>query len=141
MKSNKEIVQAFIESVWNLRQLEKIGDFVSEHYRDFSFLPSIPPTREGLKSWIENTSAAFQHKTSIESIICEGNEVAARITFEVRHIGTWRNIGPTGRTISVKGFRFFKLHSGKIIQHWALIDGEALQTALTDQYHGCEIPS
>lgn len=139
MKSNKEIVTSFIQSVWNLRQLERIDDFVSDNYRDFSFLPAIPPTRDGLRMWIENTTVAFDHHTTIESMIEEYDQVAVRISFEVRHIGTWRGIAPTGRTTSVKGFRFFKLEGGKISQHWALLDGEALQTALTDQYHGCEI--
>jgi predicted ester cyclase len=141
MKTNKEIVCSFIESVWNAQQFQKINDFVSDQYRDHSFLPVVPPTRDGLKLWIQNTSVAFRHKTTIESVVEEADQVAVRITFEVAHIGTWRNIPPTGRTTSVKGFRFFRLENQKITEHWALIDGEALQTALTDTYHGCEIPS
>jgi predicted ester cyclase len=141
MKNNKEIVKSFIESVWNLRQLERIDDFVSGNYRDFSFLPAIPPTRDGLRTWIENTTSAFDHHTTIESMIAEGDQVAVRISFKVKHIGTKRGIDPTGRTTTIKGFRLFMLEGEKISQHWALIDGEALQTALTDQYHGCEIPT
>lgn len=141
MKSNKEIVQAYIESVWNLRQVDRIDEFVDSNYRDYSFLPAIPPTIDGLKTWIENTTLAFDHKTLIESVIEEDDQVAIRITFEVRHVGKWRNIDPTSRMVSAKGFRFFKLKDQKITHHWALIDGEALQTALTDQYHGCEIPT
>ena len=139
--SNKEIIRSFIECVWNGRQLDQINEFISCDYQDFSFLPAIPPTKAGLRSWIENTSAAFDHKTTIESILQEADEVAVRITFEVKHIGVWRNIAPTGRTIAIKGFRFFRLTNNKITHHWALIDGEALQTALTDQYHGCEVRS
>lgn len=141
MKSNTEIVRSFIESIWNARELDRMSEFVSDHYRDYSFLPAVLPTKEGLKVWIESTSAAFDHNTRIESVIQEGDQVAVRITFEVTHIGKWRNIPPTGRVTSVRGFRFFRLENQKITHHWALIDGEALQTALTDEYHGCEIPN
>lgn len=141
MKSNKEIVNQFIQTIWNSRQLDQINEFIADDYQDYSFLPAIPPTRDGLKLWIENTSRAFDHKTIIDSSIEEGDYVAVRVTFYATHIGKWRNVEPTSRTASVKGFRFFRLNDGKIRQHWGMIDGEALQTALTDQHHGCMIPT
>lgn len=140
-KTNKEIAWTFIEFIWNARQLDQIEDFISDDYQDFSLLPAIPPTRDGLRMWIENTSIAFDHKTNIESIVEEGDVVAARISFNVTHIGVWRGIEPTGRTVSVKGFRFFRLANQKIVAHWALIDGEALQRALSDQHNGCVLPA
>ena len=139
MKTNTEIVSSFISTIWNAKVLDRIHEFISEDYLDHSFLPAVPPTRAGLKTWIENTSLAFDHHTTIESSIAKDYHVALRITFEAKHIGKWRNIEATGRSVSVKGFRFFRLREKKIIEHWALIDGESLQTALTDQYHGCEI--
>ena len=139
-RSNADVVKHYIRSIWNARQLDRVDEFVADEYCDFSFLPAIPPTREGLKIWIENTSLAFDHETVIEAIVEEADHVAVRLTFTVKHIGKWRGIAPTYKTVSVKGFRFFRLRDQKIVQHWALIDGEALQTALTEQHHGCEIP-
>ena len=138
-RSNTEIVKDFIQCVWNSGALDRIPEFIADDYHDFSFLPAVPPNRDGLTFWIENTSRAFDHTTTIESTVEEKDQVAVRISFTAKHIGPWRNLPPTSRTVTVKGFRFFQLKDRKIFRHWALIDGEALQTALTDEYHGCEI--
>jgi predicted ester cyclase len=137
--TNKQIVLNYIETVWNGRRLDEIDHFISAGYEDHSLINAIPPNRNGLRIWIENTSKAFDHKTTVETIVAEGDDVAVRVSFEVNHIGVWRGIEPTNKRVVVKGFRFFCLRDGKIVSHWALIDGEALQTALTEQPHGCAI--
>lgn len=138
---NKEIVLDYIETVWNQRKLDQLEQFVSDDYKDHSIIPAIPPNRTGLKLWIESTSKAFEHNTVVETVLQDNDDVAVRLSFQATHIGSWRGIEPSGRQATVKGFRFFKLRDGKIIAHWALLDGEALQTALTDKPHGCAIPN
>jgi len=39
----------------------------------------------------------------------------------------------------VIGYRLFKIKDGKIIEHWALIDGQAIENQLKDASHGCKI--
>ncbi|HWI93636.1 MAG TPA: ester cyclase [Flavisolibacter sp.] len=111
---NKQTVERFIQEVWNNRNFDVLDEVLHPDYQDHSFLPSVPPTKEGLKFWIQNTSDAFDHKTHIESIVSEGNHVAIRIRFSVTHIGTWRGVAPTGRQANIKGFRFFTLKDGKL---------------------------
>ena len=136
--SNKQVVEQFIEQVWNQQRLDTLDSFRHKDFHDHSFPASIPPTKEGLAMWIKNTSAAFNHHTSIEAIVTEGNHVAIRIQFSATHIGIWRGIEATSKTITTKGFRFFTLKDGKIIAHHALIDGEALYSQLTEVYAGCQ---
>lgn len=135
--SNKQVVEQFIEQIWNKQQLDTLDNLVHEDYKDYSFLPSVPPTKDGLVMWVKNTSAAFNHHTRIEDIVAEGEQVAIRVQFAVTHIGTWRGIAATGKTATIKGFRFFTLKDGKIIAHHALMDGEALQSQLSEVYAGC----
>lgn len=137
--NNKQVVEQFIEQIWNKQKMDVLDSLVHKDYRDHSFLPSVPPNREGLVMWIRNTSAAFNHHTSIEDIVAEGDQVAIRVLFSATHIGTWRGIAASGKTATVKGFRFFRLKDGKIIEHHALIDGEALQSQLTEVYAGCQV--
>ena len=139
INKNKQTVQRFIDEVWNNKNFDVLDEILHPDYRDHSFLSSVPPTKEGRKFWIQNTSAAFDHETQIESIVAEGDEVAVKIRFSVAHIGTWRRIEATGRRASIKGFRFFSFKDGKIAAQHALIDGEALQSQLTEVYKGCEI--
>lgn len=137
--SNKQVVEQFIEQVWNQQQLDALNSFMHEDFHDHSFPAGIPPTKEGLAMWIKNTSAAFNHHTSIEAIVAEDDQVAIQIQFSATHIGTWRGIEATSKTVLTKGFRFFTLKDGKIIAHHALIDGEALQSQLTEVYAGCQV--
>lgn len=139
--NNKQTVERFIEEVWNNKIFSVLDEILHPEYRDYSFLSSVSPTKEGLKLWIQNISAAFDHQTYVESIVGEDDHVAVRIRFSVTHIGSWRGIDATGKQATIKGFRFFTLKDGKIAEQHALIDGEALQTRLTEVYKGCEIRS
>jgi predicted ester cyclase len=137
--SNKKIVEDFLETIWNERKMTEIEKFVSADYVDHSFSSGISPDINGLKTWIENTSKAFDHKSVIETIVEENDHVAVRISFHATHIGKWRNMDATNRNVVVKGFRLFHLKNELIIAHWALIDGEALEAAITDSQHACAI--
>lgn len=136
---NKQLVHGFINQLWNGGDFSNADEILHPDYRDHSFPPQVPPTKQGLQLWIENTSKAFDHHTSVESMTAEEDAVAVRIRFTVKHIGVWRGIEPTGKEVTVKGFRFFHLKDGRIASHHALIDGEALQTALLEVFQGCEM--
>jgi predicted SnoaL-like aldol condensation-catalyzing enzyme len=137
--SNKILVREFIRQVWNERKLELIDHFIHADYHDHSFIPAIPTNKEGLLQWVAAISASFDHQTVIASMVAEDDMVAAHILFKVKQVGKWRNIEPSGKEAEVKGFRHFRVKDGKIAEHWALLDGEALQTALTNTVHGCAV--
>jgi len=104
---NRQIVSDYIETVWNKLELTSIKKFLSDDYQDYSLIPGVPPDRNGLLLWIQNTSEAFDHSTIIESAVAEDDYVAVRISFKITHKGTWRNIPSTGREAIVKGIPFF----------------------------------
>ncbi len=130
-QSNKNLVSEFMTEIWNKRHLNLLDDFLHESYRDDSLPDGFPPNQAGLRSWIQSNSQSFDHLTAIESMVAEDDMVAIRISFQVKHIGLWRGLSPSGRSAKVKGFRFFRLGDGKIIQHWAMIDGNALHAQLS----------
>jgi predicted SnoaL-like aldol condensation-catalyzing enzyme len=136
---NRQLAVDFIERLWNERDFAAADEILHSDYRDHSFLPQVPPTKEGLLFWITNTSKSFDHHTKIESIVADEDTVALRIIFEVTHIGLWRGIEPTGTKVPVKGFRYFTVRDGKIVSQHALIDGETLYTQLTQMHQGCTI--
>ena len=137
--TNKKTVTAFIGQVWNGGDFSVLPELLADDYRDYSFLPQLPPTREGLELWVKNTSQAFDHHTTIESMAAEGDLVAVHVRLHVKHTGTWRSLAPTGKEVAVKGFRFFRMKNGKIAEQHALIDGEALYHELSGTYQGCTV--
>lgn len=60
----------------------------------------------------------------------EGSKCVLRIKMQMKHIGAWRGIPATGMEVSTSGYRMFRVQDGKIIEHWALVDGSAVERQL-----------
>lgn len=137
--SNKKIVTAYIDTVWNQGKLDNLERFLAPNFEDHSLPNPLPPNKEGLKLWVLGTGKSFEHQTIIEDIVAERNKVIIKIRMNIKHIGTWRNIEPTGAIASIIGYRNFTLKNDKIVAHWALIDGNSIENKLKDAAIGCKI--
>lgn len=136
---NSILVQDFINQVWNNKAFEKLDKFLHADFKDYSLPPMLPKDKEGTKKWVINTGASFEHHTIIEEQVTEGDKCMVKIKMNLKHIGTWRDIEPTGLDLQTTGYRYFKIKDGKIIEHWAMIDGQAIENQLKDAAHGCKI--
>lgn len=139
MEENKTIVTNFVEKIWNQNQLEEIDNYVSADFIDNSLPPALPADKEGMKLWIIGTGKSFEHKTIIDDIVCEEDKVMLKMRMQLKHIGVWRGIEPTHFEISTVGYRYYKLKDGKIAEHWALLDGNAIENQLQEAKHVCKI--
>jgi predicted ester cyclase len=136
---NSILVQNFINQIWNNNAFEKLDSFLHADFKDNSLPPVFPADREGTKKWITSTGISFEHNTVIEDQVTEGNKSIVKIRMNLKHIGVWRDIQPTGIELNTIGYRYFKLKDGKIIEHWALIDGQTIENGLKEAAHGCKI--
>jgi len=135
----RNIVSAFIDAIWNNAQFNKLDDYLHPDFVDYSLPPNLPPDKTGTIKWIEATGKSFIHNSVIEAQVTEGDKSMLKIKMDLKHIGLWRGIEPTGLDISAIGYRFFKVADGKIIEHWALLDGNAIENQLRDTAQGCKI--
>jgi predicted SnoaL-like aldol condensation-catalyzing enzyme len=136
---NKSIVSNFIEEIWNQNQFEKFDNYIYTDFIDHSLPPALPANKYGMKLWIIGTGKSFEHKTIIDDLVCEDNKVMLKIRMLLKHIGVWRGIEPTNFEISTVGYRYYKLADRKIIEHWALIDGNSIENQLKEASKGCKI--
>ena len=136
---NKKIITGFIEEIWNQNNFDKMDAYIHPAFSDHALPPSLPPNVDGIKLWIESTGKSFEHKTIIDEMVSEDDKVIIKIKMLLKHIGLWRDIEPTMAEIYAVGYRYFKLADDKIIEHWALIDGNAIENQLKDTTHGCKI--
>jgi len=137
---NSKLVQQFIEEIWNKRSFEMLDTLLHPSFADHSLSPTLTPDKEGLKKWIHATGVSFEHETIIEDQVVENDRVIVRIKMKLKHIGVWRSIEPTGIEVDTTGYRYFKIKDERIIEHWALIDGERIENQLKQASHGCKIP-
>jgi len=118
----KDIVAKYIEEVWNRGNLGSLADMTTA---DFTYhLGGQPPRdREGMEQFLAATRTAFPDwRVEIESIVGEGELVAARWRGEVTHLGPFHGLPATGRKISVTGINFYRLDGGKVAQEWEETD-------------------
>lgn len=137
--NNAALVRDFIDQIWNNRAFENLDSYLHSDFNDYSLPPLFSPDKEGLKKWITDTSSSFEHNTIIDDQVTEGDKSIIKIRIYLRHIGFWRNLAPTAIQLSTVGYRLFKIDQGKIREHWALIDGQAIEKQLTEAVHGCKV--
>ncbi|MET3875642.1 ester cyclase [Chitinophaga sp. OAE865] len=131
IQEQKEFITHYINTIWNLGDTSRLEQFLHPDYVDHSLPPGLPPDSTGLKQWIALTHASFQPQTIINEQVAEPGTCMIRITMHMKHTGTWRKIPPTGLTVSIPGYRCFRLQDNRIIEHRALIDGNTLEKKLT----------
>lgn len=135
-----ELVTQFMEQVWNRQNLHLLDDFLHPDFKDHSLPDTLPNNKQGLQAWVNATSASFEHLTVIEDQVSENDKCVIKVSLHLKHIGTWRDIAPSGLEVQTGGYRLFRLKDGKIIEHWALIDGQAIENQLKNVFHGCKLP-
>lgn len=137
--THKQQVAGFIEDIWNTAGFEKLSTYLHESFTDHSLPPGFPPDRNGLQQWVEATGRSFRHRTVIDDLVSEGHKVMVKIRMELTHTGLWRGIEPTHKEITANGYRFFLFSENRIISHWGLIDGNAIENQLKETAHGCKL--
>lgn len=136
---NSIVVQNFIEQIWNNKAFEKLDNFLHPDFKDHSLSPLLPPDKKGTQQWIITTGLSFEHHTIIEDQVTAGDQSIVKIKMKLKHIGVWRGIEPTGMEVYTPGYRHFKMKDHHIIEHWALIDGQSIESQLKKASQGCKI--
>jgi len=127
----KDFIGRYIATVWNQGDTSHLEQFLHPAYVDHSLPPALPANATGLQQWIAATHQSFEPETIIEEQVAEAGKCMIKITMRMKHIGPWRGLSPTGRTVTIPGYRCFRLQDNRIVEHWALIDGNLLEKKLS----------
>ncbi len=114
--NNKEIARRFLEDVWSKGDLEAVDEILSPN---FAFILSFMTTKgtEAFKNLVVRNREAFRNLTYIvEDVVAGEDKAAVYWRMESTHVGTWRNIEPTGKQVSIQGMTFYKFSDGKIVE-------------------------
>lgn len=135
-EENKEIVRRFFEEGPSKGNLKIADELLSP---DFSIHVPLPasPGIEGINEVITACRAAFEHlNVTIEDMVAEGNNVAARFTARGIHKGNFMGLPATGKPITMTGIEIFRIKDGKIAELW----GEANLLGLMQQLGITPVP-
>lgn len=122
-ETNKEVVRRYMQEGVN-RGNVSIADHMFTP--DFAFhFPGVPVPMDR-NGWAQLTQA-FQmgfpnQDTTTNDLLAEGDRVAARFTFHGTQSGTFQQIPPTGKAVTMTGMAIWRLADGKIAEHWVETD-------------------
>ena len=87
-EQNKAIYRKFIQRVFNEGRLDALDEFLAPSYVIRDAPPGTPPGAEGVKSVVSMFRGAFPDlEITLDDVIAEGDEVAARSTLRGTHRG------------------------------------------------------
>jgi predicted ester cyclase len=128
MDDNKQIVTRFVEELWNQRNLDvadAIFDSQCHTHQLRSGVPDTPVSRgpESIKKHVGEWLSGFPDlQFTIEQILSDGDRVATQMVMDGTHTGEWIGILPTGKRVNIRMTAIHRIHNGKIIEDWVLVE-------------------
>jgi steroid delta-isomerase-like uncharacterized protein len=130
-EKNKALVRRLIDEAQSNGKFDVIDELLADDFVDYTPLPGVPPTRDGIKMLFGYLRSAFPDlRVDVQEQIAEGEKVATRKVFEGTHRGEFLGAPPTERTISFEVIDILTFRGGKIAEHRVILDQAALQRQL-----------
>jgi predicted ester cyclase len=122
---NKEIIQQFIDSVWQRRDLGALAKFWTTDCINHAARPS----QQGLESLRAYHEEQFKQLEGFSNMrielvqqIEEADRVVTHFVTSGDQSGFFSSLPPTGKTILLPVIRIDRLQDGKIAEHWSVAD-------------------
>jgi steroid delta-isomerase-like uncharacterized protein len=129
--ANKSRHQAFVETLQNQGQLERLAEFVQPDVLDHAAMPGAPAGIEGVRRILGAIRQGFpDHDAQVIHMVAEGDLVATYKTFTGTHRGEFFGKAPTGKRATIRVMDFVRYQDGKIAEHWNVVDFAGLMQQL-----------
>jgi len=122
-EKNKANVRRHVDEVWNKGKLDLIPELISPKYVIHPNYGDEAKGQDGFRQLVEQTRAAAPDlKFSIDSMVAEGDMVAARYTATGTFTGEIPNFKPTGKKFKITNAIFHRFEGGKQVEAWTYAD-------------------
>ncbi len=131
-EENKALVRRAFDEMINKKNLAAVEQFIAGDYvGHFSGTPDAIRGVDAFKQFIGMYNTAIPDSSvSFDSVLAEGDRVAARLTYRGTHKGPLMGIPPTGKPINVSSTNVFRIVNGKAAEQWANTDDLGLMTQI-----------
>jgi predicted ester cyclase len=136
-EENKLVVARFVELCQNQHDL----DFADEIFHP-DFVNHYAPEGRPIVATADRPAAGFQMfygtllrgfpdaTMEINEQLAERDLVATRKTFRGTHSGELWDLAPTGNRVEWEFIDIFRIHEGRLMEHWTSMDLEALRAQM-----------
>jgi steroid delta-isomerase-like uncharacterized protein len=137
-EEHKALARRVFDDVLNGRNLDLIDELAASDYIEHNPLPGQRTGIDGIRDRYTIVLNAFDPHFTVEDVIAEGDKVVLRWTNSGTHVGAFLGIPPTGRSFRIPGIEIWRMESGKLAEHWDVVDvfGQLQQLGLLPQPNG-----
>src|SRR5215211_310917 len=125
---NKDLARRFYEEVVNTGELDRVEEFCAQDFVDHEEgPPGTPDGIEGVKAFVKMFRDGFPDmRTSLEDVLEDGDEVAARVKMTGTHDGEFMGVPPSGNRVEIEWIDIVRIVDGKAVEDWGVTDNMSL---------------
>jgi len=128
MDNPKELINRFVEELWNERRLDVADaifakDCVTHQLQSGAPAAAVPRGPEAIKEHVAGWITSFPDlRFTIDQMLSEGDRVATQLLMEGTHQGAWMGIPATGKKMQIRMFTVHRVVQSKIVEDWVLVE-------------------
>lgn len=132
MEAAKDIINRFVEELWNARRLDVADEIFSEDCVTHQLHSGVlaEPAHRGPQAMKEHVSGWLMSfpdlHFNVEQMIAERDRVVSQLVMEGTHQGTWMGILPTGKRLQIRMITIHRIANSKIEEDWVLVESLGL---------------
>ncbi len=122
MDDPKQLINRFVEELWNERRLEVADaifakDCVTHQLRSGVPVDAVPRGPQVIKEHVAGWIASFPDlRFSIEQMLSEGDRVVTQLLMEGTHQGAWLGIPASGKKMQIRTYSVHRVFRGKFVE-------------------------
>ncbi|MBV8519800.1 MAG: ester cyclase [Acidobacteria bacterium] len=122
-ESNKQLVRRLIEEAQEGGRLEVVDELLGDDFVDYSPMPGLPPTRDGVRMLFAGLRAAFPDlRITIGEQIADDEKVVTRKTFDGTHRGPFLGVPASGNRVAFEVIDILTVRDDRIREHRVVLD-------------------
>jgi len=119
---NKKLVRRVFEEGLNAQNFHVFRELLSREYVNHN-LATPSPGPAGFEAVASMFITAFPDlRIRIEDVIAEADKVVTRGVFAGTHQGTFMNVPPTGKAVTVGYIDIWRIDNGRAVENWVQMD-------------------
>jgi steroid delta-isomerase-like uncharacterized protein len=137
-EQNKDLAHRFHMDIFQEGRADVADEILTGDFRWHGSMAPPAAGPEGVKQMASTIIGAFPDRRIMHhDTIAEGDKVLIRWSMTGTHEGELTGIAPTGKSVTITGFDFFRIEGGKIAEMWQEVD----QLGMLQQLGAVELPA
>jgi len=121
-EANKALVRRYLLEILNHRDTGALDSVVDAEYLDHVAFAGQRPGLDGVKQRVATLLGSLDPQWTVHDLVAERDLVMVRWTLAGTHRGTFLGVPATGRPILFAGIDIYRVTSGKLSEHWNVVD-------------------